>query len=240
MAEPYPLSAAPGVLAGRRRVSAEDLAYQELRSMLATRRLDPGGVLSEEALATTLGVSRTPLRQALTRLRFEGLVDRAPNGRLFATAMSTDDADDLFRVRTALEQLALDQAFAHLDEALLVMLRSLLAQMAAIDRAGGRSVAEYGGEFHATLYRAGGNALNMALLGQLQGRIDRYRFLSTATGRKRQRDAVREHQTILAALEDRDLPAARRALSEHLAAAERSVRTALATLGDDQAIGYHL
>lgn len=223
MPDSYPNTDSAGVLFGQRRVSTEDLAYHELRTMLVTRRLEPSGSLSEEALAAALGVSRTPLRQALARLRLEGLVDRAPNGRLFVTPVSAADAGDLFSVRCALEELALEQAFPHLNESLLRTLRGLLAHMDAVGDAGGETVAKYGGEFHAVLYRAGGNALNLALLGQLQARIDRYRFLSTATGPKRQRDAVKEHRIILAALEAADLPRAKAALREHLGRAQASV-----------------
>lgn len=214
-------------LSGRQRVSAEDLAYVALRDMLARAEYPPGTPLSEEALARRLGVSRTPLRQALGRLRFEHLVDRSPGGRLFVTPVSADNATDVFAVRLALERLALQQAFPHVTEQLTTLLRSLLAQMALLMRTNREAVADYGGEFHAAIYRAGGNEVNLALLAQLQGRIDRYRFLSTSTGLRRNRNAVREHQAILAALEAGDLPAASAALDTHLRAAQASVLTAL-------------
>lgn len=226
MSEPVRLDRRPP-FSGRRRVSAEDLTYLELREMLARRELEPGGQLSEEALAAQLGVSRTPLRQALTRLRFEGLVDRSANGRLHATPISAADARNLFAVRISLETLALEQAFERMTEEVLRELRALLAQMSALDRLGGTEVGRYGGQFHATLYQAGGNDLNLMLLSMLQGRIDRYRFLSTGTGVQRQRQAVREHSEILQALTDHDLPAAKRALGEHLCQARESVLAAV-------------
>lgn len=221
-------------LSGRRRVSTEDLAYLELRDVLARGEYPPAAQLSEEALATRLGVSRTPLRQALGRLRSEYLVDRSPGGRLFVTPVSPENARDIFAVRLALEHLALQQAFPHVTDQLLAVLRSLLAQMASLGEANPDAVANYGGEFHATIYRAGGNEVNLALLAQLQGRIDRYRFLSTSTGVRRNRSAIREHQQIVAALEARDLPAAAAALDTHLQAAQTSVLGALRKLSGDR------
>lgn len=224
----------PGqVLDGRRRVSAEDLVYRELRDLLAQQKLAPGSQVSEEALAVTLGVSRTPLRQALASFRYEGLLERAANGRLYVTPVSVEDARNVFTVRIALELLALEQSFANLTDDLLLSLRGLLAQMAVIDQGSDRSVGRYGGEFHGLLYRNGRNEVNLALLSALEGRIDRYRFLSTGTGVRRQRDAVEEHEVILEALERRDLRGAKRALLDHLENAQQSVMAALSTLAAD-------
>lgn len=217
----------PVALSGRRRVSAEDLAYEALRDMIARGEYPPDTPLSEEALATRLGLSRTPLRQALGRLRFEHLVDRSPGGRLFVTPVSSADASDVFAVRLALEQLALQQAVPLITDGDLAMLRSLLAQMRSLSRSNPDAVGSYGGEFHATIYRVGGNQVNLALLGQLQGRIDRYRYFSTATGARRTQNAVREHRLILQTLEARDAAAAAAALHTHLQAAHRSVLAAL-------------
>lgn len=219
-------------LDGRRRISAEDLVYVELRDLLAQQRLAPGNQVSEESLAVTLGVSRTPLRQALGRLRHEGLVERSANGRLYVAPMSADDAMNLFSVRIALELLALEQSFVNLTEELLVSLRGLLAQMAVIEQGSERTVGRYGSEFHAALYRNSRNDVNLGLLSALEGRIDRYRFLSTGTGVPRQRHAVEEHQVILEALEQRNLRATKRALREHLENARKSVLTALSNLAE--------
>lgn len=220
----------PGqVLDGRRRVSTEDLVYRELRHMLAQQQLAPGSQVSEEALAVSLGVSRTPLRQALARLRYEGLVERGANGRLNVAPISVEDARNVFSVRIALELLALEQAFANLTDDLLLSLRGLLAQMAIIGQGSDRSVGHYGGEFHALLYKNGQNEVNLAFLSALEGRIDRYRFLSTRTGIHRQRDAIEEHERILEALERWDLCGAKRALRDHLENAQQSVMSALST-----------
>lgn len=198
--------------------------------MISQRQVAPGSLVSEEALAATLGVSRTPLRQALARFRYEGLLERSANGRLYVTRMSANDARNIFSVRIALELLALEQAFANLTDDLLLTLRGLLAQMATLDQGSERSVGRYGGEFHALLYRSGRNEVTLASLSALEGRIDRYRFLSTGTGVRRQRNAVQEHEVILEALERRDLRGARRALRTHLQNAQESVLTALSHL----------
>lgn len=222
-----PAATSSRFISGRKRISADDLAYFELRDLLSSGELPPEEQISEETLAELLGVSRTPLRAALTRLRFEGLIDRATNGRLFVPPVSVEDAAQLFAVRIALEELALEAGFLHVDQDMLAVMRSFIEQMGVLRGVSAREVGLYGGEFHGVLYKAGGNPLNLALLAQLQGRIDRYRFLSTGTGQERQDKAIEEHRQILAAIEQRDLPGAKAALRAHLEGALASVQNAI-------------
>lgn len=211
----------------RSRVSTDDIIYAELREMLTSGQIAPGAPLSEEVLAQSLGVSRTPLRQALSRLRFEGLVQRSTNGRHFAGEVSEAHARDLFSVRIALETLAIEEAFPHLTPESLTILRGTLAQADTLVQQDGHDVGNLGRVFHATIYDASSNQLNLELLAQIQSRIDQYRYLSTGTGADRQRAALKEHRLIFEALEANDLVVAKRLLREHLENARKSVITAI-------------
>jgi DNA-binding GntR family transcriptional regulator len=219
-------------LAGRRRVSISDHAYDILREAIVRGQLGPGQPVSEEMLAQRLHVSRTPLRQALLRLEAQSLIGRAPNGRLFVTELSPDQADNLFSVRAALEDLAIVESFARMDETLVTALADRLRGMEASLEAPGGDVAEAGGRFHDAIYEAAGNPINQTMLAQLKVLMDRYRFLSTATGARRQRSAVEEHRELLDAFQRRDLEAARASMREHLARARNSVLEALAAADD--------
>lgn len=215
------------MISGKNRISAADLAYFELRNRIANGVIPPGEQVSEDALAELVGLSRTPLRAAVSRLRVEGLIDRASNGRLFVPPVSIKDAEELFAVRFVLEELALETSFAYLDEKMFSLMGGLIEQMTALRGTSGREVGLFGGEFHSVLYKVGGNSLNLALLAQIQGRIDRYRYLSTGTGQERQNQAIEEHRQILDALKKHDLPLAKVVLRAHLEGAASTVKKAI-------------
>jgi DNA-binding GntR family transcriptional regulator len=211
----------------RRRVSVGDLAYDSLREAIVRGHLEPGAPISEEMLAQRVQISRTPLRQALQRLEAQGLIGRAANGRLFVTELSVKQARHVFSVRGALEDLAIVEAFPHVDERILSQLDEWLQRMRASYAAPGGDVAETGRGFHNVIYRAAGNPINQAMLDQLKVLVDRYRFVSTATGSERQLFAIEEHEALFQAIRDGDLEATRASMREHLRHAQDSALHAL-------------
>jgi DNA-binding GntR family transcriptional regulator len=207
--------AAPQGLGPRDRVSVTDLTYEALRDLIVHGDLGPGAGVVEIALAQRLSVSRTPLRQAIERLETDGLMFRNPNGRLHVSNVSRAEALQLFAVRIALEDLAITEAMSRITDNSIEMLGRYIATMRRIDEVQG-NVADAGAGFHNLLYRTGENNVNRQVLGQLQPRIDRYRFLSTVHSRPRQRNAIQEHQDIYDAVKIRDVDQARLSLKNHL------------------------
>jgi DNA-binding GntR family transcriptional regulator len=204
-----------------------DSAYQTLRDEIVRGKFAPGTQIPEVGLAETLGVSRTPLREAVNRLDADGLVQRAPNRRLYVTHVSADEARQLYSVRIALEDLALAEAAAHMTDEILDELGQRLERMQKAERSRRENVAEGGRSFHDTLYRAAGNSVNHEILQRMQVKIDRYRYIGTRDSKRRQRQAVEEHRRIYEALRRRDVEAARQAMREHL---QRACDEALAVL----------
>lgn len=204
-----------------------DSAYQRLREAIVRGELAPRTQIPEVALAEQLGVSRTPLREAVNRLENDGLVERASNRRLYVTPVSADEARQLYSVRMALEDLALAEAAARMTDEVLDELGSRLERMRKAERSRRENVAEGGRSFHDTLYRASGNNVNEDIIRRLQVKIDRYRYVATQEGHRRQKQAVDEHRVIYEALRDRDVERARGALRQHL---ERACEEALAVL----------
>ena len=105
---------------------ASDRAYAALRDEILEWRLQPGTVLAEVEQAARLGISRTPLREALARLTADGLVEALPGRGLVVTAASVDSVAELFEVREALETKAAALAAERRDPAVFEALREEL------------------------------------------------------------------------------------------------------------------
>ena len=88
------------------RPSIADQAYRRLRAAITDQRLEPGTALSENDVAGALGVSRTPVREALSRLELEGFAARDDNGRLAVVRITSEQVRDLFELRSLLEGYA--------------------------------------------------------------------------------------------------------------------------------------
>jgi DNA-binding GntR family transcriptional regulator len=208
-----------------------DKAYERLRELIIRGHLPPGSPVPEEMLAETLKLSRTPLRNAIQRLEVDGLLARRPNGRLYVTEVSAEHACQLFAIRIVLEDLALREALERLTDEHVAQLRHHIDAMCrSADAPPQNMAARLGVDFHESLYQAGGNEINLQVLASLQGRIDRYRYLSTEGASERQLASIREHQVIYEAVAARQVEKARAALRLHLENAKESVFRALAQL----------
>ncbi len=199
---------------GRR--SLTELAAEELRRLIVEGRLAPGTRLGEHAFARRLGVSRTPLREALKLLAREGLVvlERHRGARVAPL-----DLGELVRTVEVLRHLELLVGELAAARAAPGELRALHALHHDLEGAWLRGDLEAyfaaNQAFHLGLVRATGNPVLFDSYARLNDRIRRHRlFANLAPGRWRQ--AVEEHRRILELLLARDGPALGRALAEHL------------------------
>lgn len=141
-------------------VEAEHLntvIYNELRRRLVTGKMAPGHGLSTRSLALELGVSQTPVRDALSRLAAEGAVEIRSKRRVLVPAMTQERFDDLLRCRLLLEPEAAALALPHIDVSRLARLRAIDATLdAAIESGDPDAYMECNHAFHFTLYAAQG------------------------------------------------------------------------------------
>ncbi len=154
-----------------KRVTLKEQAYQALREMIRSYRFTPGGWINVEQLAKELGVSRTPVWQALKQLEGEGLVRHEPNRGIRMVEMTREMAVDLYLVRGELEGLAARLAAAAMDREILDQMKELLEEQEGI--VARSDVLAYSGSdfrFHALLYEASGNWLLKELLGNIKSR----------------------------------------------------------------------
>ncbi len=201
--------------------------YRALLNLLARHHFAPGQKLNAEALSRDLGVSRTPVWEALKRLEVEGVVQTRPRKGVYVTALDADKAREIYVVREVVEGLAARLAARHIAAPELRELeRSLDAQEVA---GAGGDVPAYSRadiEFHNIIVRASRNEILIRILRSLYGQILVLR-LQTLNLKDRIRPSVREHQRIFAALKSGDPDRAEAAARRHI---RMVLRDALAVL----------
>ena len=209
----------------RRPLHAE--AVERLRDLIIQGQLAPGERLNERVLCERLGVSRTPLREAIKLLATEGLVELLPNRGAIVSRIDPQALAETLEVMGALEGLAGELACRRASLQRLAQIRSLHEKMlqrhARGDLAGYFS---YNQAIHLEIVAAAGNPKLEAAYRQLNANVRRARYMANLSA-ERWQQAVAEHEEILAALEARDVPRLRRLLQDHLAHKLASVLAAL-------------
>jgi DNA-binding GntR family transcriptional regulator len=202
-----------------------------LEAAIISGQLEPGSRLSEQALATSLGVSRGPLREAIRRLEGRKLLERTPNIGVRVAALSLRDLNDILEVREALEGMACGLAALNMSDAEIAALRKLLdghEKQRSVQENKGYYQESKDFDFHFRIVTGSGNErLQQMLTGDLYYLLRVYRYKSS-TKPGRALEALQEHRTIVAALEARDPHGAEHAMREHLRHARRYVEEQIA------------
>lgn len=195
-----------------------DEAYVVLRRAIVNGDLKPGEHLNERALAKQLGLSRSPVREALRRLEQEGLIAFSRQ-RLVVQQLSLNKVEELYQIRQQLEVLVARLAAREAQPEGLARLESVLAQMADAIRQGQSEAASLQGVyFHDLLAEIAGNQRLAGLLTSINEEIHRFRALYVGA-RIRSQDALTEHQGILAAVAAHDEDLAAGLMSTHIGCA---------------------
>ncbi len=199
--------------------SLEERVYLSLRDEILEGSLPAGSALTECAVASRLGVSRTPIRGALHRLSEEGLVEITPNRGAVVVGVDVGDLVDIYKIRMRLEGLASREAAARIsaDEKKKLSDSVELSEF-YIQKKDTEHLKELDTEFHSIIYKASGNRLLCKTLSELHGNITVYRKLSLSSG-DRLLDSVKEHRDILNAILSGDGELADRLTSRHIEAA---------------------
>lgn len=203
-----------------------------LRDRIVQGELAPGARLNERVLCVQLGISRTPLREAIKMLATEGLVQLLPNRGAIVTPLKAAAIADTLAVMGSLESLAGELACAKASETEIGEIRALHFEMLAHHARG--DLAEYfkcNQRIHLKIIEASGNPVLTNLYRQLNANVRRARYMANLS-QKRWDAAVREHEEILAALAARDPARLKRLLAEHLA---HKVAIVMAALSQNEA-----
>jgi DNA-binding GntR family transcriptional regulator len=196
--------------------SLKDHAYRRIKTAILDLKLKPGDVLIEGELAERLGISKTPVRDALTELRREGLVTKIPYSGTFVSKITPQDICDIIQIRAVLEALAARLATPLLTEAELQKLGDLITfEVDAIDAGNIEFASQCNGEFHDVIIHKVQNQRLVSILENIEDQMKRIRALSSQL-QGRLHKSAEEHRLVLAALEERDPDKAEEMLRAHM------------------------
>jgi DNA-binding GntR family transcriptional regulator len=200
------------------RSTLRERALEALRAAITSGQYRPGDHLSEVALATHLGVSRGTVREALRHLQQEGLVTAGNRNMLRVSTISPKDVRELFRVRAALEGLAVAEIIASPErDKSAATLRKALSELTDSDGDFATKLeADLG--FHLLLCTLSGNAMLVEAWRYLEGRI-RVTIMNCETDNAPSMMARARHAPIVEAIEQGDVEAAKSVVEQHMAAA---------------------
>jgi DNA-binding GntR family transcriptional regulator len=222
-----PIGTAPATKLKRRRLV--DDATQSLREAILDGRLAAGVRLRQTVLAERLGISRTPIREALTRLQHEGLVELLPRAGVRAIEFHTDEALELYDLREVIDGLAARLASSRADRAQLAGLERTLARMAAcVERRDANQWFRAHVAFHEAIVRAARNRPLDRISSVVRLSIRQFHPLLLKT-EHRLEHAYREHRSIFEAIAAHAGETAERLARLHIVNAKEIVLKAMAS-----------
>lgn len=215
--------------------TVNDMVYRSLKSDILSNRLRPGSKLVHQALAESLGVSRTPVRESLERLYQEGLLLRIKNRGYFVAEINAQEVDDLYETRLALElhslRHILTRGLSAANFAVLDRLHAAYKRTIGTEFTRERTVVDR--DFHLALARIAGNEyLSRSLEAIFERLLLKRRVEGYADAGEK---PFREHTRLLAAIRANDHEAAIAELTTHILNAKGRLSRHLATLADGTA-----
>ncbi len=209
------------------RYSGAHAVYTELKRRVMSLELAPGERLYEPALAESLDVSRTPLREAIRRLTAENLLEQQPTGGVVVPRLDPREIAELYDVRASLEGLMAREAARRATKDDLAVLDDILARNAALVGFADDAM-DIGKRVHDAIARIAGNGWAVRLHEQIDDQMVRYRVVTNSTQDRRDA-ALREHRDICAAVASGEENHAATVAFEHVIAARDQ---ALRAVGD--------
>ena len=193
--------------------------FQKIREDILNGIYKENDELRENTIGKELGVSRTPVREALRQLELEGLVTIIPNRGAYVTGISHKDIWDIYVIRSMLEGLCARWAVEHITDAQLDELEEtiLLSEFQMKKESGfsAEQIAALDGRFHSILYEASGSRILGHVLTDFHNYVQTARR-SSVVSEDRARKSIREHRQILRAIRDRDAEMAEQLANEHI------------------------
>lgn len=206
---------------GRRSIA--DTVFDRIEADILNGTLPPGELLTELKLCELLSVSRTPVREALNRLRQEGLIEESGKGAV-VVGITDRDLDDIYEIRLRVEGLATAMcAEVITDDELKQLEKTVALQEYYTSRRDSDSIRNLDSEFHRLIYSFCGSRILSELLSDLHRKVQRFRR-SSVEDPDRARAAAKEHGEILDALRSRDRDRAERLAVAHIKNAWESIK----------------
>ena len=196
--------------------NAREAAFEKIKEAIIKGHFKPGEKLVEQTLAQEMGVSRTPVREAIRRLEAEGFVVSIPRKGVVVSRADKEEIVQLYSIRAELEGLAARWAIENADEDDMRKLDEAISRMEETAASGDLDgVVQSNTLFHDAISQASKSRILCTLLKTLQDNIQRFRFQSLHLP-GRPVAALAEHKEIVAAIKEKKAEEADRLLKEHL------------------------
>jgi len=196
--------------------NAREAAFEKIKEAIIKGHFKPGEKLVEQTLAQEMGVSRTPVREAIRRLEAEGFVVSIPRKGVVVSRADKEEIVQLYSIRAELEGLAARWAIENADEDDIRKLDEAISRMEETAASGDLDgVVQSNALFHDAIAQASKSRILCTLLKTLQDNIQRFRFQSLHLP-GRPEAALAEHKEIVAAIKEKKTEEADRLLKEHL------------------------
>jgi len=195
-----------------------DFAYTRVRELILSGELEPGAVINQATLAREIGISTTPLREALKRLKQQGLVELDAHRDARVARLDAEEARDLLEVRRSLDPLAASLAADRRTKQDVAEMRASLEGLEALPSNPTMEQLVAHRRFHAAIYRASHNALLVETLDGLWDTADRYRRHGLQVERTAEERALKaqEHTLLFEAIVEGDGATAEEVMRAHI------------------------
>jgi DNA-binding GntR family transcriptional regulator len=195
-----------------------DFAYTRVRELILSGELEPGTVINQAILARQIGISTTPLREALKRLKQQGLVELDAHRDARVAPLDAEEARDLLEVRRSLDPLAASLSADRRTKQDIAEMRASLEGLQALPANPSFEQLVAHRRFHAAIYRASHNALLIETLDGLWDTADRYRRHGLQVERSPEERAMkdREHRLLFEAIVEGDGDTAADVMTAHI------------------------
>ena len=212
-----------------------DVVFNTLRQAILKGELKPGERLMGIQLANKLGVSRTPVREAIRKLELEGLVLMIPRKGAEVAEITRQDMEDVLEVRTALEELAVKDACDHITDAQLSELKKASNEFkkALLEGKDLVTCADADMHFHDVILSATNNRRLIQMLNNLSEQMYRYR-MEYLKDERTHKTLIEEHDAIRRALKKHDKVKAGAAIRVHIDNQKRSILESLTEKEEDE------
>lgn len=203
-------------------ISLADQIFERLENDILIGKYSAGEILTEMALSAELGVSRTPVREALRRLQQEKLLEETSRGTV-VLGITLDDIKDIYAIRIPLEAMAVERFIENVTDEKLKALKEIVdVQDFYVKRGDSQNVIAKDSEFHETIYKNCGSHIFEETLIPLHRKVIKYRKASVEhTGRAEK--SVAEHIAIYEAIAAKDVENAKKLITKHINNAENSI-----------------
>lgn len=209
-----------------------EIVFESMREAILSGVLQPGERLMEIQLAEEMGVSRTPVREAIRKLELENFVVMIPRKGAYVAGVSSKDVADVFEIRSALEGLAAGLAAERITEDELEQMERVLFYRASEgEEMDLEQIVKSDTDFHALVYSASRNERLIQILANLREQIQRFRATSLAVP-GRNKLALEEHRAIVEALRNHNSEEAQSLAMAHIVTAENVMFDALSIKND--------